>query len=320
MSVHAAVGDPSSLVDRRAGRLVRRVGTIVIPLLVLLVLLLGGQNALGGVVRETLYDGTLQETTPDLYSPTWLTFNGFMASQAYDGEHSATKLDTTSSMRGMGGYANHSPAGRPVNAGFPELNRQLGYTIAFSLRMVSESHSSAARAGFSIIAVSSDVASGVASSIEIGFQAGRVFAQSDDFGTTVADENCSFNPVGSEFIDYELAVRGSSYELTANSNLILAGVLHDHFDHDIDWPVSPYRTPSFLFLGDDTTSASAEILLRRVTVAVAAVPEPASWLLLVSGAVGLLAWRRRRPGCPAGVRFAMRRHPTPGYRREEVGR
>lgn len=260
----------------------------------LLIAMFSGQAVRGGVIQETLYDGTFQETTPDLFTPTWFAFGGLGANQAYDGALDATRLDTTSLAGILGGYANHTPAGQLVNASFPELNRQLGYTISFSLRMESESHSSAARAGFSLIAVSSDAASGVASSIEIGFQAGRVFSQSDDFGPEVGDENTAFDPVGSEFINYELAVHGSTYELTVDSNVILAGALHDHFDHNISWPVSPYQIPNFLFLGDDTTSASAEILLRSVTVQAATVPEPASWLLFGVGSLGLLACARRR--------------------------
>lgn len=290
MSTRATIGDVLFAVGRGGSRLAQRFGQAV----VLLTVLLGGQVLRGGVIEETLYDGTVQETTPDLYTPTWLAFGGFSTNQAYDSVNDATRLNTTSFVSIMGGYANHSPAGQLVNAGFPELNRQLGYKIAFSLRMVSESLTSASRAGFSIIAVGSDAASGVASSIEIGFQSGRVFSQSDDFGLAVADENTSFNPVGSNFINYELAVYGSSYQLTADANVILTGTLHDHFDHNINWPVSPYQIPNFLFLGDDTTSASAEILLRSVKVEATTVPEPASWLLFGLGALGLVVWRHRR--------------------------
>lgn len=290
MSAHVVAGCDSPAAGRRGTRIARYFGQTV----VLFVVLLSGQIARGEVIQAVLYDGTLQETTPDLYTPTWLAFGGLPSNQAYDSAYDATRLNTTSFASLMGGYANHSPTGQLVNAGFPELNRQLGYTIAFSLRMVSESHSSQARAGFSVIAVSSDVASGVASSIEIGFQSGRVFSQSDDFGLTVADENTSFNPVGSDFVDYALTVNGSSYELTADSNVILSGALHDHFDHNINWPVSPYQIPNFLFLGDDTTSASAEILLRRVEVEATTVPEPATWLLYGLGTLALCAWRRVR--------------------------
>jgi hypothetical protein len=289
MSARAAIGYVSFAVGRGGSRFGQRFGQAI----VLLTVLLGGQVVRGGVIQETLYDGTLQEATPDSYTPTWLAFGGLPTNQAYDSANDATRLNTTSFASIMGGYANHSSAGQLVNAGFPELNRQLGYKIAFSLRMVSEGHSSPARAGYSIIVVSSDAASGVASSVEIGFQSGRVFSQSDDFGPTVADENASFNPVGSEFINYELAVHGSSYELTADSNVILTGALHDHFDHNINWPVSPYQIPNFLFLGDDTTSASAEILLRSVKMEATTVPEPASWLLLGLGTPGLFVWRRR---------------------------
>jgi hypothetical protein len=290
MSAHAATGHDSPAADRRGTQIARYFGQAVF----LFVALLSGQIVRGGVIAEVLYDGTLQETTPDLYTPTWLAFGGLPSNQVYDSANDATRLNTTSFAGLMGGYANHSPTGQLVNAGFPELNRQLGYTIVFSLRMVSESHSSSARAGFSVIAVSSDAASGVASSIEIGFQSGRVFAQSDDFGLTVADENTSFNPVGSDFINYALTVQGSSYELAADSNVILSGVLHDHFDHNINWPVSPYQIPNFLFLGDDTTSASAEILLRRVEVEATTVPEPPTWLLFGVGVLALCAWRRSR--------------------------
>jgi hypothetical protein len=53
-----------------------------------------------------------------------------------------------------------------------------------------------------------------------------------------------------------------------------------------------YRTGSFLFVGDDTTSARGQLLLRNVVLA-RPVPEPGTLLLFLLGIALLALWRQR---------------------------
>ncbi len=243
----------------------------------LALLALSAAPALCGVI--TFYDGTDQPVTPNNFSPKYL--ESFGVTQAYSGANLATNFTAIV----QGGYLSNL-----ANPDFPILDRAAGYTLSFTVEIVSESHSSADRAGFSVIAVSSDVGAGVLSSIELGFQDGLIFAQSSSPLFTAA-ESTAFDPVGVGFVDYDLTIFGSGYELFANGSSILSGSLRDYtaFGGFID----PYETSNFVFFGDDTTSAQANTNLRRVALTTA-VPEPATWTFLTLGLAAITLRRRRR--------------------------
>jgi len=253
----------------------------------------------------TLYDGTAQAVTPTTYEPTRLSYGSYKIDgfnvvtgpqDSYDAARQATYVNTAGASSDNDfyvGYSNYSIFGVPVTDDFPTLDRQLGYSVSFSLEILSETHEADDRAGFSVLAVSSDVSDSVNTSIEIGFQANRIFAQNDNFNG-FAVESTEFNPVGVGFVDYELSVLGDSFDLSANGASVLSGALHDHVG-EVDPPLglsSPYEISNFIFLGDNTTSASAEFHLRRASVTT--VPEPSSLaLLMVGGAVALVLSARR---------------------------
>jgi hypothetical protein len=120
------------------------------------------------------------------------------------------------------------------------------------------------RAGFSVIALSSD-----ARGIELGFWPDQVWAQED--GTAEPPNGTLFTHAESALCDtisrlaaYTLTVRGDGYELSSDGATILRGRLRDYTS--FDGPVNPYRTPNFIFLGDDTGSARAKIRLAHVAV------------------------------------------------------
>ncbi|MBM4093327.1 MAG: PEP-CTERM sorting domain-containing protein [Planctomycetes bacterium] len=286
---------PNGGENRRAGATRRAAGFRLSVFVCVLCGILAVENRVDAdFIETTLYDGTLQAVTPDNYSPKWLAFGGVGGSQSYDSGTQSTRLVTSD--QDQAGYSNYSMFTGPVNSSFPKLDRTKGYSIGFTLQITSESHTRTERAGFSVIAISSDVASGVKSSIEIGFQDGRLFSQNDNplFGNPVADENLGFDPVGTGFIDYVLSVRGSNYSLSVGDTVVLAGSLRDYTAADLPPLLDPYEKPNFIYFGDNTTSASADINLRKVTVSVATVPEPSSFAILAVGGVLLLVFQKRR--------------------------
>ncbi len=229
-----------------------------------------------------LYDGAVQGSAASL-SPRLFYFA--LGTETYLPGDQATNFDTTFDNSFQGGYTGVSAPD------FPTLDRVIGYTVSFSLEILSESFTNSQRAGFSVIVVSSDVGAGVPSSVEIGFQANRVFAQADTplFGAPSAAES-TFNPVGVGYVDYDLQVLGGGFNLFANGSSILSGSLQDYTAFG-GFP-DPYETPNFVFFGDDTTSAQADINFRSAAIEVNQTPEPATWLLSGLGLAALALKRR----------------------------
>ncbi|AFY70097.1 hypothetical protein Pse7367_1821 [Thalassoporum mexicanum PCC 7367] len=243
----------------------------------------------------TLYDGTAQAVTPDNFAPQFLDFNPGLvpgATQTYSGGINATNLNTTASDGVQAGYTNFNLASMLVNPAFPDLDRTVGYTLSFVVEIVSAAEASADRAGFNVIAVSSDPGAGNLSSVEISFQTNRVFSQpTPDPNPAIGfsgfgEENTMFNPVGVGFVAYDLVVAGSTYELFANSASILSGPLRDYTPF-AGFP-DPYETANFIFFGDDTTSAQANINFQSATLTT--IPfefSPAFGLIALAGVAGL---------------------------------
>ena len=94
--------------------------------------------------------------------------------------------------------------------------------------------------------------------VEIAFWEGEIWAQSDVPLFTHA-EGAAFDTT-SVFVSYHLSVRDDRYNLAADGRTILEGSLRDYSAHS----VGVYSTPNFIFLGDDTSSASASIALKSI--------------------------------------------------------
>lgn len=129
------------------------------------------------------------------------------------------------------------------------------------------------RAGFSIIAISSDAQTG----IELGFTKrnlganGGIFAQQDNpLFTRGVNANLNISTA----TDYKLVVQGSTYTLFAGGVAIPSLTnqpLRNYtaFNPTTSQPAlpfNPYRQPSFLFFGDDTDQASATFTLGNISV------------------------------------------------------
>jgi hypothetical protein len=212
-----------------------------------------------------LYDGALG-TRPDQQSFMYRAINGVnplagaQATQTLT--DSATILDTTPQKNDLAGYALTN-----ATSALPVLNRTHGYTISFTLQIEQETHTSNDRAGFSVIALSSDK-----KGIEVAFWKDQIWVQNDGAaeppnGTLFTHgEGVAFDTT--RLISYTLSIAGDSYSLASGGATILHGQVRDYtaWEAPLGAP-NPYRTPNLLVLSDDSTSSSARIKLAFVAAA-----------------------------------------------------
>lgn len=215
---------------------------------------------------QVLYDGALNTAPGD---QGWFAFT-VGATETVSG--GATTLDTQALNAVQAGYSRTDTT----------LDRNGGFSLRFTVRLLAESHANPDRAGFSLICLTSD-----AKGIELGFWSDRVFAQSDSPSLFVHAEE-GFLDTTAARTPYTLDVQGSAYTLRAHGAVVLSGALRDYTGF-AGFP-DPYETPNFLFLGDDTTSARGAFQLSRVAVTA---PEPGTLALAAAG-LALRNLRRRR--------------------------
>lgn len=211
---------------------------------------------------QTLYDGLLG-TTPGAQG--WDSFT-VGSVETHDG--TAVNLDTSALNALQAGYSWRNTA----------LNRGTGAVIRFDAQVLKETHARADRAGFSVIALTSDL-----KGIELGFWENEIWAQNTGFTHA---EGTAFDTLSS-LTAYTLELKGDTYALRVGGAPILSGLLRDYSGFG-----APYTVANFLFFGDDTTSASGAFRLAHVA---ANAPEPGTFALAASG-LGMLglAVRRRR--------------------------
>ncbi|MEG4232199.1 DUF4347 domain-containing protein, partial [Microcoleus sp. Pol11C3] len=247
------------------------------------------------VFGPTLYDGTsnfpFPAATPGIgaLGTTQLAYGELPAALPFaSGAFTPnTGIDTSTvslpaSNAGYAGYTNYkytppSPPATPatftpVSATFPALNRTNGYSVSFNVAVTAENSGSNDRAGFSIIALSSD-----ANGIELGFTNrnlganGGIFAQQDTPLFT-RGENAPVNI--STATDYKLVVQGTTYTLFAGG-VAIPGLTNQPLrnygafnpaNSQPALPFNPYTQPNFLFFGDATDQASASFTLGNISV------------------------------------------------------
>lgn len=201
---------------------------------------------LGNVaLAQVLYDGALG-TMPGAQGWSYAAIPAQTVQASHTG--SAARLVTTTVNLSSAGYALQTPT---------PLDRETGFNIAFRVRLNAEVHARADRAGFSIIVLASD-----RRGIELGFWTDLVFAQSDDPLFVHAED--AAHDFQSGFTDLVLSVRGSEYALLAGGVPLLDGPVRDYTPFT-GFP-DVYETPNFIFLGDDTSSAGADVEIASVAL------------------------------------------------------
>lgn len=206
-------------------------------------------------LTRVLYNGAFGGT-PNDQGFTYIV-SGTASSTASSG---VTTLDTTLANNStQAGYFNTFPP-LPVSASFPVLNRATGYTLRFTAQVITETHANNNRAGFSVIALSSDNRG-----IELGFWNNRIWAQNGGIspGLFTQGEGTTFDTTPN-LIPYELRVLGGAYSLVVSNTEILSGSLRDYTAFS-GFP-DVYEIPNFLFFGDDTSSARAIVNLSNISV------------------------------------------------------
>lgn len=205
----------------------------------------------GSASPVVLYDGT---QTPDQQQ--WIyksTSNAAVVIPTPRG----TILDTMADNGMYAGYFKVSPV---------KLDRNKGYTVKFKVRVTSQSSASNNRAGFSII-VNSDARIGTQPyGIELGFWKNSIWAQNVGFSSRGEEKSIK---TSSPWRTYTLAVQGDQYQLFVNNfpKPILQGQLRQYTGFNPpDGVPNVYKIPNLIFLGDDTTSASARVMISSVEV------------------------------------------------------
>ena len=209
-----------------------------------------GRPLIGQVT--VLYDAKTAQDTPETQG--FLRYAEFPPGAAANAlfANGMTLFDTTSSQGDSAGYGME---------GTLALDRAEGYALHVKTRLDSEAHANNNRAGFSLIALSSDL-----QGIELGFWEDEVWAQ--EGGTTDLfkhAEGTAFNTT-SALTDYVLSITNNGYSLRADATQVLSGTLRDYtaFSGFVD----PYETANFIFLGDNSTSAQAKVEIAEVSVIV----------------------------------------------------
>jgi hypothetical protein len=218
-----------------------------------------------------LYDGSAPGTPA---AQAWLSHYSFPFGGTEVTGGGKTSYDSGANNLEHGGYSSHLISGTLVNAAFPVLDRNVGYTVGLDMKQLSESHASNDRSGVCLIALSSDLMG-----IQLEFWPDEIWAQSGP--TFTHAEGVAFD-TDDVSVAYDLTISGATYSLLANGSPILTGALRDYSSFG-----TPYNLPNYLFLGDDTGSARGAFEFSRFAVAV---PEPMTLGLVTP----LLLLRRKR--------------------------
>lgn len=250
-------------------------------LLILIWLILASGASYANAVQ--LFDASLGNL-PDMQS--WLLNKEDEAVIVHNG--SGVNLDGTGSFSLRPGIATEFTFGgfsqHPL---MPVINRQEGFYLEFSLQIVAETHNPGKddnndglvdRAGFSVIIISEDLYG-----VELSFFEDKIWASEDGKLNSIDKftqaESVIFDT--SQTINYTLAGSEEGYALFANGTKILSGVWRSYHPSGVEPLIDPYDNPSFIFLGDNTRSASSSVILGNISIATTVFTPPSTTSVLV---------------------------------------
>lgn len=204
-----------------------------------------------------LYDSSLG-TTPSQQNFSYQAINPqppftVQASQSYS--LPVTVLDTASQLEDYAGYTVSQTV-------MPTLSRAAGFQLTFDLRVITETHNNNDRAGFSIILLGDDLFG-----VEMAFWEDEIWVQEGNSSLFTHAEGVAYDTTAA-LTNYELAIISDTYQLTADGLLLLSGSLRQYTDWEPPLIIlpDPYEQPNQLFLGDDSSSAGAEVWLGNVAI------------------------------------------------------
>ncbi len=236
-----------------------------------------------GSRAAVLYDGSAGNAMTD-QNWHYVTFPLGGASAIPSVGGGATNLDTTPVRDDLAGYFSELPLlSLPKHPGIGTLNSSAGFTVKFTVQIVSEEHSgSDDRAGFSVIVLDSN-----AEGVELGFWEDEIWAQTDSplHTHSTTEKTTTTIDTTAALTEYQLAFHGSTYSLSSGGSTLFGGALKDYSAAGFIYDVS-----NFMFFGDNTTSASGEVSISRIEL----IPEPATAVMLLVGFTATMARRRKR--------------------------
>jgi hypothetical protein len=166
-----------------------------------------------------------------------------------------TVLDTTLQRSDYAGYF-------AKLMGYAPLDRAVGYQVLFTVQVLTETHVSQDRAGYSALVMSKDL-----HGIELGVWVNEVWAQEGGSIDLFTHAEGAIFTTTTNLVEYRLSVLGNRYTLAANGSTVLSGPLRDYTQAPPPpLPINPYTTANLIFLGNNTSSAQARIALRYVAV------------------------------------------------------
>lgn len=220
--------------------------SIVLCLLSIILIsgLLHGQSQQAGQWDERVLYDAAEGTDPDEQG--WIYLSNFIdGSQVVRyTENGVHRLNTMEDVSEMAGYfgTNHPQIG--------VLDRQKGFSITVNMRLLDDINTSQNRGGFSVILLSEDLMG-----TEVVFTQDTIWVYTEYFFIA---EQIPFDVVAG-FTEYTISVENSQYEVTANDEVILSGLLRNYSGFG-----TPYNVPNFIFFGDNTSRSGSDILISKI--------------------------------------------------------